>query len=73
MAFCNKIGNLLRQGATQTSQAPVSSMLTFATCLQASFLLEVFLIELMTNLLGMHLQRELKLYEIVLIFMCFLA
>ncbi|KAK2399296.1 glycine-rich RNA-binding protein 4, mitochondrial [Trifolium repens] len=65
MAFCNKIGNLLRQGATQTSQAPVSSMLNYLRHMSSSKLfIGVFLMELMTNLLGMHLQRELKLLQI---------
>jgi hypothetical protein len=36
MAFCNKIGNLLRQGATQTSQAPVSSMLNYLRHMSSS-------------------------------------
>jgi len=36
MAFCNKIGNLLRQGATQSTQAPVSSMLNYLRHMSSS-------------------------------------
>ena len=36
MAFCNKIGNLLRRGATQSTQAPVSSMLNYLRHMSSS-------------------------------------
>ncbi|CAK8567097.1 unnamed protein product [Lathyrus sativus] len=36
MAFCNKLGNLLRQGATQSSHAPVSSMLNYLRHMSSS-------------------------------------
>jgi len=36
MAFCNKIGNLLRQGGTQSTQAPVSSMLNYLRHMSSS-------------------------------------
>ncbi|NP_001351769.1 glycine-rich RNA-binding protein [Cicer arietinum] len=36
MAFCNKIGNILRQGAAQSSPAPVSSMLNYVRFMSQS-------------------------------------
>ncbi|KAI9114933.1 hypothetical protein K1719_013946 [Acacia pycnantha] len=36
MALCNKLGNLLRQGAAQNRQVPVASMLNFARCMSSS-------------------------------------
>lgn len=34
MAFCNKLGNLLRQGATQNKQVP--SLLNYVRCMSSS-------------------------------------
>lgn len=36
MAFLNKVGNVLRQGAAQRSQAPVASMLNYIRCMSSS-------------------------------------
>lgn len=36
MAFCNKFGNVLRQGAARSSQAPVSSMLNYIRSMSSS-------------------------------------
>ncbi|GAU23433.1 hypothetical protein TSUD_331310 [Trifolium subterraneum] len=36
MAFCNKIGNLLRQGASQSNQAAPSSMLNYLRHMSSS-------------------------------------
>ncbi|KAH1160834.1 hypothetical protein GLYMA_11G255000v4 [Glycine max] len=36
MAFCNKVGNVLRQGAARSTQAPVSSMLNYIRCMSSS-------------------------------------
>jgi len=36
MAFYNKVGNVLRQGAARSTQAPVSSMLNYIRCMSSS-------------------------------------
>ncbi|KAK7311452.1 hypothetical protein RJT34_09601 [Clitoria ternatea] len=36
MAFCNKLGNVLRQGAASSGQAPVASMLNYIRCMSSS-------------------------------------
>jgi len=36
MAFCNRVGNVLRQGAAGSTQAPVASMLNYIRCMSSS-------------------------------------
>ncbi|KAJ1404614.1 RNA-binding domain superfamily [Sesbania bispinosa] len=36
MAFCSKVGNLLRQSAPQSRQVPVASMLNYIRCMSSS-------------------------------------
>lgn len=36
MAFSNKVGNVLRQGAARSTQAPVASMLNYIRCMSSS-------------------------------------
>ena len=36
IAFCNKLGNILRQGAAHSTQAPVSSMLNYIRCMSSN-------------------------------------
>ncbi|XP_027336308.1 glycine-rich RNA-binding protein 4, mitochondrial-like isoform X1 [Abrus precatorius] len=36
MAFCSKVGNLLRQGGANSTQSPVASMLNYIRCMSSS-------------------------------------
>ncbi|KAL2954972.1 hypothetical protein AAZX31_18G001900 [Glycine max] len=36
MAFCNKVGNVLRRGAARSTHAPVASMLNYIRCMSSS-------------------------------------
>ncbi|XP_061369174.1 glycine-rich RNA-binding protein 2, mitochondrial-like [Gastrolobium bilobum] len=36
MAFCNKVGNFLKNSAAQSRQAPVTSMLNYIRCMSSS-------------------------------------